>query len=291
MAGDSRDFSIRKTLDQRVRAYFQSHDAGRIDEMKRWYADDVIQIFSVQVLGKIWKGKEEVIASHEKALADRKRRGWTIVTVPTWVIVDRGRITCRIERFYSEQTCKGIIKYTFLAVFDLDSTGHLTGESRDRNLRPFIEGQAKKLIDDLFWGEKDLASEWFDASISLVINLEQNPGVVFLGKDEAMGYFKNHDDKKDMEQKWYDWNIVLVTADRGRVTSYAEKLSVEFNENGAVSPIDKEVILITMDLNDSNKIQRMEYRVLRRDKIANHMPWEEAVAKLITKSVVIDYNI
>lgn len=167
----------------------------------------------------------------------------------------------------------------------------LTGESRDRNLRPFLEEQAKKLIDDLFWGEDDLASEWFDASISLVINLNQNPGVIFLGKDEAMEYFKNHDDENDMEQMWYHWNIVLVTADRGRVTSYVEKLCVEFNGNVAVGPINKEVTLITMDLNDSNKIQRMEYRNLRRDKIANHMSWEEALAKLVTKSVVIDYNI
>ncbi|KAJ3958858.1 hypothetical protein N0V92_004559 [Colletotrichum tropicale] len=167
----------------------------------------------------------------------------------------------------------------------------LTGESRDRNLQPFLEKQATKLIDDLFWGEAGLSSEWFDASISLVINLEQNPGMIFLGKDEAMEYFKNHDEKNDMEQKWYHWNIVLVTADRGRVTSYVEKLSVEFNENRAVGPINTEVILITMDLNDSNKIQRMEYRVLRRDKIANHMSWEEALAKLMTKSVVIDYNI
>ncbi|KAF4927948.1 hypothetical protein CGCVW01_v002223 [Colletotrichum viniferum] len=123
MSGDSRDYGIRKTLDQRLRAYFQSLDAGRIDEMGHWYADDVILIRSIQVAGKIWKGKQEVIASHEQALADRS--GWTIVTVPTWVIVDRGRITCRIERFCSKQGRKETRKCTFVAVFDLDSTEHV----------------------------------------------------------------------------------------------------------------------------------------------------------------------
>lgn len=99
MSGDSRDYGIRKTLDQRVRAYFQSLDAGRIDEMGRWYADDVVKIRSIQVPGEIWKGKEEVIASHNSIIKEQKRIGWAIFTVPNWVFVDRGRITCRIERF------------------------------------------------------------------------------------------------------------------------------------------------------------------------------------------------
>lgn len=125
MSVDSRDYGIRKTLDKRVRAYFQSLDAGRIDEMGRWYADDVIRILSVQVPGSIWKGKKEVIASHVKDLAGRKRSGGTLVTVPTRVIVDRGRITCRIERFISSQKCTTIRMYTFVTVLDLDSTGHV----------------------------------------------------------------------------------------------------------------------------------------------------------------------
>ncbi|KAF4818618.1 hypothetical protein CGCTS75_v011911 [Colletotrichum tropicale] len=125
MSGASRDYGIRKTLDQRVRAYFHSIDAGRIEDVGRWYADDVIRNFSVQVPGSIWKGKREVIASHEKDFADRQKGGWAVVTVPTWVIVDRGRITCRIERFFSRQTCEKITAYTFLTVFDLDSTGHV----------------------------------------------------------------------------------------------------------------------------------------------------------------------
>ncbi|KAI8308089.1 hypothetical protein K4K59_010410 [Colletotrichum sp. SAR11_240] len=125
MSGDSRDYGIRKILDQRVRAYFQSLDAGRIGEAGRWYADDVILIRSIQVPGKIWKGKQEVIANHEKALADRKTSGWTLVTVPTWIIVDRGRIICRYERFASWQKCKEIRKYTCVTLFDLDSTGHV----------------------------------------------------------------------------------------------------------------------------------------------------------------------
>ncbi|KAH9226041.1 hypothetical protein K456DRAFT_43441 [Colletotrichum gloeosporioides 23] len=49
----------------------------------------------------------------------------------------------------------------------------LAGESRDRNLRPLLEEQAKNLVHDLFWGNDDLASEWFDANISLVINLKK----------------------------------------------------------------------------------------------------------------------
>ncbi|KAE9568728.1 hypothetical protein CGMCC3_g15146 [Colletotrichum fructicola] len=48
MSGDSRDYGIRKTLDQRVRAYLQSLDAGRIGEMGLWYADDVILILGIQ---------------------------------------------------------------------------------------------------------------------------------------------------------------------------------------------------------------------------------------------------
>ncbi|KAL3291363.1 hypothetical protein RB213_004758 [Colletotrichum asianum] len=156
MSGDSRDYGIRKTLDQRVRAYFQSLDAGRIDEMGRWYADDVVKIRSIQVPGKIWKGKQEVIASHEKALADRKRSGWTFVTVLTWVIVDRGRITCRFERFVSTQNCKEIRKYTFLTVFDLDSTGHvkrveyrmINDSTEDRPIKELVR-EAKAKQEDL----------------------------------------------------------------------------------------------------------------------------------------------
>ncbi|KAJ5020034.1 hypothetical protein K4K57_005974 [Colletotrichum sp. SAR 10_99] len=138
----------------------------------------------------------------------------------------------------------------------------LTGESRDRNLRPFLEEQAKKLIDDLFWGEDNVASEWFDANISLVINLEQNPGTIFLGKDEATEYFKN--------------------------------LKDENNKSGPAGPTKNEVIIITMDLNDSNKIQRMEYRLLCEEHDAEQVPnwdWDETVDSLKTKPVVIDYNI
>ncbi|KAJ0384890.1 hypothetical protein COL922a_007437 [Colletotrichum nupharicola] len=156
MSGDSRDYGIRKTLDQRVRAYLQSLDAGRIGEMGRWYADDVILILRIQVPGKIWKGKQEVIASHEKALADRNRSGWTIVTIPTWVIVDRGRITCRFERFASRKKCKEITKYTSVTVFDLDSTGHvkrveyrkINDSTEDRPIEELVR-EAKAKQEDL----------------------------------------------------------------------------------------------------------------------------------------------
>ncbi|KAF4898971.1 hypothetical protein CGCF415_v010603 [Colletotrichum fructicola] len=125
--------------------------------------------------GKIWKGKQEVIASHEKALADRNRSGWTIVTIPTWIIVDRGRITCRFERFASRKL--------FSARIDVDS---------------------------------------------------------------------------------------------------------------AVGPTQKKVILVTMDLNDSNKIQRMEYRLLCKEHDVAGIPnwdWDETVHSIKTKPVVINYNI
>ncbi|KAH0436406.1 hypothetical protein CcaCcLH18_04426 [Colletotrichum camelliae] len=153
MSGDSRDYGIWKTLDQRVRDYFRSLDTGRIDEVVRWYADDVIKITRSQVPGRIWKGKEEVIACHESGVADRKRGGWTAVTFPTWVIVDRGRITCRIDRFYSRKTCKEIRKYTYVTVFDLDSTGHvkrieyrkIADSTEDRPLEELVrESKAKQ---------------------------------------------------------------------------------------------------------------------------------------------------
>ncbi|KAK2769954.1 hypothetical protein CKAH01_14890 [Colletotrichum kahawae] len=153
MSDGSRDYGIRKTLDQRVRTYFQTIDAGRIDEMVRWYADDVIRILGVQVPGSIWKGKKEVIASHERDLEGRKRGGWTVVTIPTWVIVDRGRITCRFERFFSRQICKEIKKYTFVLVFDLDSTGHvkrieyrkISDSTEDRPIEELVcESKAKQ---------------------------------------------------------------------------------------------------------------------------------------------------
>ncbi|KAF4890254.1 hypothetical protein CGCFRS4_v008909 [Colletotrichum fructicola] len=137
MSGDSRDYGIRKTLDQRVRAYLQSLDAGRIGEMGLC--------------------------------------GWTIVTIPTWIIVDRGRITCRFERFASRKL--------FSARIDVDS---------------------------------------------------------------------------------------------------------------AVGPTQKKVILVTMDLNDSNKIQRMEYRLLCKEHDVAGIPnwdWDETVHSIKTKPVVINYNI
>ncbi|KAJ0344651.1 hypothetical protein COL154_004405 [Colletotrichum chrysophilum] len=169
----------------------------------------------------------------------------------------------------------------------------LAGQSRDHNLRPLLEERANNLIDDLFWGEDDLASEWFDANISLVINLKQNPGTIFLGKHEVMEYFKKLYEEEDTYQL-RRLNFVLISADRGRVTSHIEQFSAQFNVDSPVGPTKKEVILVTMDLNDSNKIQRMEYRLLCKEHDAEQTPhwdWDETVDSLKTKPVVIDYNI
>ncbi|KAJ5001807.1 hypothetical protein K4K48_000916 [Colletotrichum sp. SAR 10_66] len=169
----------------------------------------------------------------------------------------------------------------------------LTGESRDRDLRPFLEEQAKNLIDDLFWGENDLASEWFDASISLVINLEQHPGTIFLGKGEAIEYFNKLYDESG-KREWHYLNFVLVTADRGRVTSHIEQFSVPCPVDSPPGPTKKEVIFVTMDLNDSNKIQRIEYRLLCKEDDVESIPnwhWDKTVDSIKTKSVVINYNI
>ncbi|KAI8263408.1 hypothetical protein K4K58_013008 [Colletotrichum sp. SAR11_239] len=127
MSGDSRDHGIRKTLDQRVHAYFKSFDAGRINEMERWYADDITFITSLQKPGSIFKGKDEVIARHEERKAIRIKLHKTVRSVPTLVVVDRGRITCLVERFYTITRVKPhqTTKYINLWVFDLDGTGHV----------------------------------------------------------------------------------------------------------------------------------------------------------------------
>ncbi|KAJ0384888.1 hypothetical protein COL922a_007435 [Colletotrichum nupharicola] len=169
----------------------------------------------------------------------------------------------------------------------------LAGESRDHNFRPLLEEQAKNLVHDLFWGNDDLASEWFDANISLVINLKKNLGTIFLGKDEAMEYFKKLYDERDI-YKLRRLNFVLVTADRGRITSYIELFSARIDVDSAVGPTQKKVILVTMDLNDSNKIQRMEYRLLCKEHDVAGIPnwdWDETVHSIRTKLVVINYNI
>ncbi|KAK2769952.1 hypothetical protein CKAH01_14888 [Colletotrichum kahawae] len=170
----------------------------------------------------------------------------------------------------------------------------LAGESRDHGLRPFLEKKAAELIEELHCGCSNLADGWFDANISLVINLKQNPGKIFLGKNEAMEYFKVSYHKSDKEDRWHQLNFVLVTADRGRVTSYLEDFSVAFDENSPAGPTKKEVILITMDLNDSNKIQRMEYRLLCKDDDVDmdpHYDWDGGVDKIKNEPVNINYAI
>lgn len=49
-----------------------------------------------------------------------------------------------------------------------------------------------------------------------------------------------------------------------------------------------------MDLNDSKKIQRMEFRLLCKEDDVGQMPdrnWDDAIDTVKTKPVVIDYNI
>ncbi|EQB50717.1 hypothetical protein CGLO_09812 [Colletotrichum gloeosporioides Cg-14] len=156
MLGGSRDHGIRKTLDQRVRAYFQSVDAGRIDEIGRWYANNVIRIKTTQVPGGIFKGKQEVVANHGRAVANRKREGWSAVTVPTWVIVDRGRITCRIERFFYKRMCKEVRKHTKILVFDLDSTGHVKRVESRRIKNSTEDGPVEELIGESKAKQEDM---------------------------------------------------------------------------------------------------------------------------------------
>ncbi|KAI8187908.1 hypothetical protein K4K51_007809 [Colletotrichum sp. SAR 10_75] len=169
----------------------------------------------------------------------------------------------------------------------------LTGESRDCSLRPLLEKQVRILISELFLGYCDLASKWFVANISLVINLERNAGTIFLGKDEAMEYFKKHYDISDKNED-IRLNFVLVSVDRGRVTSHVELFSVSLTEDEKDGPPKKEVLLIIMDLDSSNMIKRMEVRLLcmeygeDEDRALN---WRDTVKKMGNKPVVIDYTI
>ncbi|KAH0436408.1 hypothetical protein CcaCcLH18_04428 [Colletotrichum camelliae] len=170
----------------------------------------------------------------------------------------------------------------------------LAGESRDRSLRPSLEKQAEKLIDELFDDDYDLADDWFDANISLVTNLEKDMGPVFLGKDEAITYFERLQKRRTMEDEKIRLNFVLVSADRGRVTSHVELFSKCFAEDAMSCQAKKEVLLIIMDLNDSNMVQRMEVRLLciERGKDEDQwLDWNSTIRKIGNKPVVIDYSI
>ncbi|KAJ0344653.1 hypothetical protein COL154_004403 [Colletotrichum chrysophilum] len=156
MSGGSRDYGIRKTLDQRVRAYFQSLDIGRPDEIASWYANNVIRITNTQVPGGIFKGTAEVLASHQNDYSNQRRGGWSAITVPSWVIVDRGRITCRIERFFYKDICKEVRKYTSVLVFDLDSTGHVKRVEYRRIKYSIEDGPVEELIEEAKAKQEDM---------------------------------------------------------------------------------------------------------------------------------------
>ncbi|KAJ3958857.1 hypothetical protein N0V92_004558 [Colletotrichum tropicale] len=155
MSGESRDHSIRQVLELRTRDYFQSIDAGRIDEVTPWYAENITWIERFKNPIRIHKGKEEVVARQEKNVASLKQNGQTMFTVPISIIVDRNRITCRAERFTQES--EKIEMKTFVIIFDLDETGRVTRREnrivkkpvviRDRTIDELLAESKKKQND------------------------------------------------------------------------------------------------------------------------------------------------
>ncbi|GJC96351.1 hypothetical protein CH63R_08340 [Colletotrichum higginsianum IMI 349063] len=149
----------------------------------------------------------------------------------------------------------------------------MRGDSQDTPLRPALESNFKYILD------KSTKTK-FTEDITLVFDTT-NIGGILKGKQELVSYFK--------EEHQVHARIITVPittiVDRGRITCYADQYFYH-GDDGM-----KRTTLIICDLDDSQLIERMEYRKVKEDEEFQGIEGDFMEERSREKDMTVQYGI
>ncbi|KAH0436407.1 hypothetical protein CcaCcLH18_04427 [Colletotrichum camelliae] len=161
----------------------------------------------------------------------------------------------------------------------------LSTESSDISIRPILEKMAKELlqvleVDPVAFVERH--SFWLDADATLICD-SGKPGCpieeswdIHVGKKEIREFFLRHSEVINGQREIIQLDFTLVVADRGRITSLYERHRKEKDDGSGNPKVD--LILVIMDLNASNDIERLHYRYLENsDHAVKKDKWKRVI--------------
>lgn len=158
-------------------------------------------------------------------------------------------------------------------------------------MRPFLERMAKHLLHLLELDPTsfdDRRSFWLDPNATMIF--ESDPGRpiedgwnMFVGKKEIQEFFIKLDESIRRRFETTHLDFILVVADRRRITSLYKRHRK--NKHGSDEEID--LILVIMDLNASNNIERLQYRYLEESDYAVKDRWERSSESMEKRGLII----
>ncbi|KAE9568724.1 hypothetical protein CGMCC3_g15142 [Colletotrichum fructicola] len=98
LTGDSRDRPLRYEIENKISIFFDDINEKRWTSVKSYFNDDARVIFGFRCPNQIIDKDVDLVIERIREKTDGMRR----VTVPTLVLVDRGRVTCFLTNLWIE---------------------------------------------------------------------------------------------------------------------------------------------------------------------------------------------
>ncbi|KAF9870918.1 hypothetical protein CkaCkLH20_11590 [Colletotrichum karsti] len=120
------DRSLRFILYDRARDLIHNLAAGNSANLMDWVTDDVTLVTDLDAPGNIYKGKKELLHyfdNDDLGVLYHWHEGSE--EVPTLLIVDRGRITCHLERLRWDSDASSVERQHVVATFDLNDESRI----------------------------------------------------------------------------------------------------------------------------------------------------------------------
>ncbi|KAI8316628.1 hypothetical protein K4K61_003284 [Colletotrichum sp. SAR11_59] len=275
LTGDSRDRPLRYEIENKISIFFDDINEKRWTSVNGYFNDDARVIFGFRSPNQIIDKDVDLVIERIREKTDGMRR----VTVPTLVLVDRGRVTCFLTNLWididgrDDDATLDLVEADTLfgemhevAIIDLDDeyrfkrveqnfddyAQELASASKDRLMRPAIEQMVRQYFraaDEKKW---DTIMEFFGTHPTFIGGLKE-PGWIFRGRDDVLSHFKT-------------WTSVIertipkiIIVDRGRVTCHLVAFYQNPDHVGSGHFQEFHSVAI-MDLDVKNRIMRMEYR-------------------------------
>ncbi|EQB50716.1 hypothetical protein CGLO_09811 [Colletotrichum gloeosporioides Cg-14] len=167
----------------------------------------------------------------------------------------------------------------------------LSTKSRDISIRPLLERMAKSLLQLLEMNPisfDELRSFWLDSDATMIF--DSDPGCpiedgwrTYVGKKEIQDFFIKRDEMTKHRLETTHLEFILVVADRGRITCLYKRHRKK--QHGLDQETD--LILVIMDLNASNNIERLQYRYLEESDYAVKYKWERSSESMKKHGLII----
>ncbi|KAK2769957.1 hypothetical protein CKAH01_14893 [Colletotrichum kahawae] len=291
LTGDSRDRPLRYELENKISTFFDDINEKRWAIVKSYFSEDARVIFGLNNPNLI------VDKDVDKVITRTREKGYGMrrVTVPTLVLVNRGRITCFLTNVWIETDEKDddetldiaeedarFGEHHEVAIIDLDdeykfkrvefrthsvmSAGYsqtfdryaaeMAGSSRDLSMRPAIEELVRKFFRDCDNNRLSEIMELLSDNPAIVYFLYM-PGFIHHGMDEALEAFTSWCSDDTVTRTV----LQTIVVDRGRVTCHTISFSIAAENGDFVHEAHQIAIL---DLDATYRIERLEYRETNR---------------------------